>query len=111
MLTTTTLVKKKKFGENEILKKLLEKMENLENEIKQLKNENQKLSNENKKLKSKNNKISINNINKPLNEEKSEKKVDEQLNNDLLFGSSNECYNRNHLMKLINIGNHDDIKR
>jgi uncharacterized protein (UPF0335 family) len=62
--------KEKKFCENEILKKLLEKLENLENEIKQLKNENQKMITNNK-----NNKTLINNIDKPLNEEKSEKKL------------------------------------
>jgi uncharacterized protein (UPF0335 family) len=62
--------KEKKFCENEILKKLLEKMEKLEKENKEFKNEIQKMKSNNK-----NNKSLINIIDKPLNEEKSEKKL------------------------------------
>jgi seryl-tRNA synthetase len=61
----------KNFGENEILKKLLEKMEKLEKENNELKNEIQKMKSNNKNK----NKSLINNIDKPLNELKSEKKL------------------------------------
>jgi predicted RNase H-like nuclease (RuvC/YqgF family) len=101
-----SISEEKNFGENEILKKLLEKMEKLEKENKELKNEIQKMKSNNKN----NNKSLINNIDKPLNELKSEKKVEKQPNNDLLFGSRNECYNSDHLIKLIEIGNLDAIK-
>jgi septal ring factor EnvC (AmiA/AmiB activator) len=97
----------KKFCENEILEKLLAKMKKLREDFEEMKNEINELKSNNNNT----NNTLINNIDKFLNELKSKKKVDDQHNDELLFGSRNECYNRKYLVELLKSGNLDAIKQ
>jgi site-specific DNA-adenine methylase len=63
----------KKFCENEILEKLLAKMKKLREDFEEMKNEINELKSNNNNT----NNTLINNIDKPLNELKSEEKVDD----------------------------------
>jgi hypothetical protein len=103
--------KEKKFCENEILKKLLAKIEKLEGKIgkleekiDELENENKELKNENKELKSNNNNNTlINNNDKSLNGLKDSSK-------NFVFGSRNDKFDMSYLNKLIFNGNLIDIQ-
>jgi hypothetical protein len=89
------------------MKKLGEKMDKLEKENKELKNEIQKMKSNNNNT----NNTLINNIDKSLNELKSEEKIAETTNNIVLIGSRDDDFDEIYLInELVPDGRLEDIK-